>query len=687
MVRASPMQTNFTAGEWSPLMGGHIDLQQYVSSSALVENLICLKQGPMVRRGGTFFANEVKDSTKNTLLLPFEFSTDQSYHIEMGDLYFRFYTSGALITDGGSPYEVAHPYNEADLFNSNRAHNFQTAQSADVMYIAHGGYNTHSLARMGDTDWSVNSMEFVDGPYLDENTTEVTFTCSNNGVLTASDASAINFGEGFLATDVGRSIRIYNESTSEWFYTTVITFNSTTSVTVSPASGHLGATTRWRMGLFSETTGYPRVVTLFQDRVFLAGCDAYPDRWALTRQGGYSDTQFQNAPSDLDGLVTDDAGITGALQSGRVNIIQWAGVDDRGLIIGTTGREWIIRPSSNNEALTPSNAKADAFSALGSAYVQPIQAETGTVFAQKARRKLLDIIYSFERDQLSPRDLTIPNEHLTKTGIAQLQLQQEPINCIWMRLTNGDLRGVTYYPQEQVFAPHRHVIGGGGIVKSISTAPAPDGSRDELWLVVERTIDGVTKQYIEYMTRYFEDDIDKVDAIHVDSALTYDGAETGTLSGLNHLEGETVKLLVDGNSHPDLIVSGGAVTLANNRTGSVIQVGLSAPWRWQSQRFEAGSRDGVSQGKKKRLVSYVVRLLNTLGLYYGKSDTDGEYDEYTFNQGASYGESLPLFSGDTPDLLHPEGTDSDGDMYLWHDGVFPASILAIMPQVRTFDKG
>lgn len=437
--------------------------------------------------------------------------------------------------------------------------------------------------------------------------------------------------------------------------------------------------------MFSDTTGWPTVITFFQDRVFLAGAASFPDRWALTRTGGYSDTNFFFAPSDEDGTVTDDAGITGTLQSGKVNTIQWAGTDDKGLVIGTAAREWIIRPSTSGEVLTPDNAKADAFSAIGSSYVQPVQAESGTIFAQRARRKLMDIIYSFERDQLKPRDLTILCEHITKSGIAEMKFQQEPINTLWMRLTNGKLIGFTYYPDEQVFAAHSHVIGGEDVkVKSISVIPSADTSRDELWMIVERTIDGVTRKYIEYMTRYYEDDINLEDAICVDSALTYDGSATSTISGLEHLEGETVKIMVDGKSHPDLTVSNGSVTLANDVTGSVVQIGIGYSWAWKSQNLESGSRDGTSQGKIKRIMHFGLRVLNTLGLYYGVSETD--YDEYDFDQGKEYNETPELLTGDITNLPWPNGYETDGTVYLWHDGVFPATILAVMPQLVTEDR-
>lgn len=772
MVRASPIQTAFNAGEFSPFLEGHINLEKFGASARTIQNLICLKQGPLVRRGGTKFVKEVKTSANDTALIPFEFNVEQEYMIEAGDAYFRFYTSNAAITEaaqditaitkanpavvtysgadnyangnevfisgvvgmtevnnkfflvanvdtgnntfelqdidgvdidstayttyvsGGTvaeTYQVTSPYATADLFDANGLPSYQYAQSADVLYIAHGEYETRSLTRSANTNWTVNTMEFVDGPYLPENDTAVTMTLSGTTGsvnVTLSAASAVNGGDGWLSTDVGRLIRFKDPANNwTWLEITARTNATVAVATIKGENASAGtATTSWRIGVYSETTGYPRVVTFFQDRVVLAGNDSYPDRYDLTRTGGYSDTQFQFAPTDRDGTVTDDAAITGTLQSGQVNTIQWAGDDSRGLIIGTAKKEWVVRPDGDNGVLTPSNAKADPFSSIGSAYIQPVQAESGTIFMQRARRKLHDIVYSFERDSLKPRDLTILSEHITSSGVAEIKFQQEPTNVIWMRRTDGKLVGVTYYPDEAVFGAHGHVIGGTDAeVKSIAVIPSADGSRDELWMIVERTINSVTRKYIEYMTPYYTSDIALADAFHVDSGLTYSGSATATVTGLDHLEGETVKVLLNGKSHPDLTVSGGAVTLANDRTGTKIQIGLSNTWAFESQRIEAGSRDGTAQGKTKRISGFVVRLLKTLGLYYGPDSSNT--DEYDFEQGKEYDETVALFSGDTEFLRWPYGHDTDGIVYLSHDGAFPAAILSVMPVLTTYDRG
>jgi len=680
------MQTSFVSGEFSPLLDGHINLEKWKDSARTLQNLLPLKQGPLTRRGGTKYIAEVKDSSKNTVLIPFEFNVTSAYQIEAGDAYFRFYKANAQIQSGGSPYEIVSPYAATDLLDSDYLPLYQTAQSADVMYMVHANYNVRSLNRVSDTSWSVNSIIFNDGPYLPENDTTTTFTLSGTTGSVTVTASAASF----VSTDVGRLIR-WKDPANNWTWLKITAYSSTTVVTATIMGDDASAATAtlsWRLGVYGETNGYPKVITFYQDRIVLAGCDAYPDRYDVSRTGGYSSTDFRFAPSDADGTVTDDAAFSGTLQSGQVNTIQWAASDERGLILGSAKREWLVSSSATDNILTPATAIANTISSTGSAAVPPVQIENGTVFLQRARRKVNDIIYSFDRDQLKPRDITLASEHITLTGVAEMAFQQEPINVLWMRRTDGKLIGITYYPDEAVFAAHPHVIGGTDVeVRSISVIPNSTGSKEELSLIVKRTINGATVQYVEYMTEYYQLPTAKEDAILMDSAYTYSGAAVNVISGLDHLEGETVKLMVDGNSHPDLVVSSGSITLENDITATKAQIGLGNTWKLKTKRIEGGAQDGVAQGKTKRITGYVIRLLNTLGMYYGSTfeDTDNR-NEDDFEQGQDYDEDVALFSGDTEFLRHPVGYEQDGSIYLSHSGVFPATILAIMPMVTTQDR-
>ena len=225
MARVAVQLTNFTGGELSPRLDGRNDLTKYASGCKTLENMIVYPHGSAARRPGTQFVAEVKDSTKKTRLIPFEFSTTQTYMLEFGDQYIRFYKDNGVILSGGSPYEIVSPYLEAELFE------IKFAQSADVMYICHPNHAVRKLSRTGHTAWTLTEVNFTNGPYLDNNITTTTFTISAHTVgagrtLTASAITGINSDTGFQTTDVGRLVQFRNG------YGKITARTSTTIVTI-----------------------------------------------------------------------------------------------------------------------------------------------------------------------------------------------------------------------------------------------------------------------------------------------------------------------------------------------------------------------------------------------------------------------------------------------------------------------
>jgi hypothetical protein len=603
------------------------------------------------------------------------------------------YSSGGIVQE---TYEIVTPYTQANLYDSNDIFQIHYFQSANVIYMLHGLYQPRALVRSG-SDWVLNTLVLEDGPYLDTNVEATTLTLSGTSgsvTVTASATTGINGDLGFQTTDIGRLIR-FKDPANNWTWLTITARTSTTVVTARIDGDNASAgtaTTSWRLGAYSDTTGWPRTGTFFQGRFSVGGSTDFPDRYDLSKSGGYSDTYLLFAPTEVDGTVVDDNAISGTLPSRQVSKIQWMAADATGLAIGTAGQEWSVKASSSGEVITPSNATATPISNTKSAYIQPIFADSGLVFVQAMRRRIHDMIYSFDVDRLRPRDITILSEHITRGKVISIKYQQEPLNVLWCLLAGGGLRGMTYYPDQKVFGWHRHTIGGysdvdgtlPAVVESISVAPSADGSRDELTMIVRRSINGVTRRYIEYMTRYYEDDMALEDAIQLDCALTYSGTATNVVNGLDHLEGETVRVMIDGkSSRPDPVVTNGSITLPNGRTGSKIHIGFANRWQIKTLEMEAGAQDGTAQGKKKKIHRVILKVSNALSLMYGSnSDT---LDEYTFGQGAEYDETPTLFTGNTPPLVWPGGFDTSGQMYFTSDSVFPFTINAIMPQMVTHD--
>lgn len=212
MPRATSYQYSFNAGEWSPTVAGRIDLQKRRQAMSKMQNFVPLIQGAMTRRPGTWYVEPAKTNSANMRLKRFEFNAQQSYILEFGDKYIRFFTNQGQLLSGGTPYEVVTPYAGTDVAD------LGFTQSADTLYIAHPNYAPRKLQRLGATNWQLNTIAFQDGPYLPQNvsgtyiTSSVSFTGSS-GTLTATSADGINGGAGFGAGDVGRVLRIGTKGT------------------------------------------------------------------------------------------------------------------------------------------------------------------------------------------------------------------------------------------------------------------------------------------------------------------------------------------------------------------------------------------------------------------------------------------------------------------------------------------
>lgn len=248
MSKASPIQTSFNAGEFSPTLEGRVDVAKYASSCQSITNFVPMVQGPAQRRSGTRFVTEVKDSDVQTWLLRFEFSEDQAYILEFGDYYIRFYTNHAQLTTGavtgwltgtayvvgdlrtnggisyycevahtsgtfatdlaagkwyalsGAIYEIPSPYAAADLTDSLGQLRLRTVQSADIVYMVHPDYPPQKLQRFAATKWIIEELLTIEGPFedVDPEETVTVYASAETGTITLTASSGI-----FEAGDVG----------------------------------------------------------------------------------------------------------------------------------------------------------------------------------------------------------------------------------------------------------------------------------------------------------------------------------------------------------------------------------------------------------------------------------------------------------------------------------------------------
>ena len=674
MGRVAVQLTNFTGGELSPRLDGRNDLTKYNSGCKTLENMIVYPHGSASRRSGTQFVSEVKDSTKKTRLISFEFSTVQTYVLEFGNQYIRFYKDNGQILSGGSAYEISSPYLEAELFD------IKFAQSADTMYICHPNHQPRKLTRTGHTNWTLTNDVIINGPFMDHNVETTTAnpsskTVGSTSTVTFSAVTGINSNQGFLSTDVGRLLHIKDGHLK-------ITSVTSTTVVVGTVIFDLGvttATTDFALGSFSDTSGYPSCVTFFEQRLVFAGTTVQPQTLFFSRSADY-----ENFDDKYHETVADDDAIVYTIASNQVNAIRFM-TATRTLIIGTAGGEFAVNGAGVGEAITPTNILINKQSNHGAANVDGIAVGNATLFLQRAKRKIRELAFNFDVDGYTAPDLTILAEHITESGITQMAYQEEPNSIIWCVRADGQLLGFTYQREQQVTAWHRHIIGGAfgtgnAVVESVEVLPTDD-SEYQVWVIVKRTINGATKRYVEYLHDLNFDETDDTSFNYLDSQLAYDGSATTTISGLSHLEGQEVSILADGSTHPNKTVSSGGITL--DRSATKVKVGLPYVSLLQTMRIDAGSQNGTSQSKTKRIYEITARLYESIGIEIGP-DLDN-MERIPFRSSANAMNSgVNVFTGDK-DIEFRGNYETDGFIVVRQTQPLPLTILSLYPKLQTND--
>jgi len=432
-------------------------------------------------------------------------------------------------------------------------------------------------------------------------------------------------------------------------------------------------TFRWAMQAWSDVEGWPTSVTIFRERLcFAKGFDVY-----LSVSG-----DFENMAAQEFGEILPDSAMIVPVLGDEANLIQWIHPVSGGLMVGTEGGESVIRATSFSEPLAPDNVEVDPQSGQGVRPIQPIPVSDRIFFTQRSGRKIYDAIYSVTSEKYEGTDQTARAEHITRSGVIDMMYQQDPYGVIWCALKDGSLIGYTFKASQEVFAWHRHPIGGDGQVESVQSIPSPDGLRDDLWLIIKRTINGVTRRYVEVMMAETENCDCVTDSFYVDSGATYDGSPVTTITGLSHLEGETVKVLADGSVHPDRVVQAGIIQL--QREASTVQVGLGYRRRLSPMRIEAGSANGTAQTKSKRSNRIGFRFLDTVGCKVGPSLDDLKEIQFR-SSNMAMDEPIPLFSGDKL-VKWNGGYDSNHYIEVVQDDPLPITLVAIYPQVTTYDQ-
>jgi hypothetical protein len=405
---------------------------------------------------------------------------------------------------------------------------------------------------------------------------------------------------------------------------------------------------------------YPQCLSFFDDRLTYAGTNALPDKVYLSAVGDYENLTTGSASAD-DALYF-------TLSARQVNLIKWTVGADR-LIIGTGGSEWWAAGPSESEPITPTDKIARRSTDWGSKKVKPVDIG-GTIFYVQQKGHVLRAMQYDEakRKYISDNVSLIAKEFFDDYEIRDMAFQQNPYQILWVVLTSGDMVAMTYMPEHNVIAWHKHTTN--GEFESCACIPGIN-DEDELWVTVLREIDDSEVRYIERMKPFnFGSDIE--DAFFVDSGLTYDGEAATTISGLDHLEGESVSILADGVEVTGKTVSSGSITLSS--AASKVHIGLTYNSDIETHDFQGEDKDGPMTGVIKRITNIYLNLYRSMGGTYGpdSSTTDD----------IPYRDTTELFSGFTEELAFDEGHSNEATVFIRQSEPFPMTVRGVTVELE-----
>lgn len=585
-MAVSWIQPSFSGGEIAPSLYGRIDMAKYQVALRKCDNFIVRQYGGVENRPGTQFIAAAKYPDRKCRLIPFQFSTVQTYALEFGHNYMRVIKDGGLVlTTGDVIYELATPYADSDVFG------LKFTQSADVMTIVHPSYPPKELRRYAHDNWQIVDVETKNGPFEDINVDEsvTVYASGTTGTITLTASSAIFGSEQvgklfYLEQPAVDSVPVWETSKTTAIddirradsnYYRANTAGKTGTLRPSHTEGMAwdgwGGTGDDDTGVQWEYLhsgfGIARITAVSGDGLSATadvisripenavGSDKASYKWAryawnsvngypstvvyyqqrlyFAASSAYPQTIWASRTGDYKDFgksnpVQDDDRIVYTYAGRQVNEIRHL-IDVGSLVVLTSGGEFVAT-GDQNKVLTPSSFSLSSQGSNGSSDVPPIAVSNIALFIQEKGSVVRDLAYSFDVDGFQGNDLTILANHLfQKRSIIDWSFCIVPFSSAFCVRDDGKLLVLTYLRDQQVFAWSPQSSAG----KYESTCGIGEGSEDAIYFVVNRTINGQVVRYIERLSsRQFTNDLD---AFFVDSGLSYDGRNTAgraaTISG------------------------------------------------------------------------------------------------------------------------------------------------------------
>ncbi len=413
----------------------------------------------------------------------------------------------------------------------------------------------------------------------------------------------------------------------------------------------------------ASSPDYPQCVTYFEQRRVFASTTTEPQAVWMTQTGTESQFSYR-VPTRSDDRVSFK------IASRERQEIRHMIPLNRLLVLTEAG-EWVV--TSTNDAITPSTVQVKSQAFNGANMVTPLIVNNSILYVSNRGGHVRELGYNYNAGGYITGDLSIRCAHLFDNyEIYDSTLSRAPLPIAWFVSSSGSLLGFTYIPDQNISAWHEHTTDG----RFESVCAIAEGTADSVYCVVQRTINGAKKRFVERMAKRDKENLS--DSFFVDCGMTYRGEETTELSGLNWLEGKTVSILADGSEKPSQVVTDGKITL--DYPAKVITVGLPIDAEITTLPAIVPLQSGGDAGSVQKNVSSVfLRVYNSSGIYVAPED--GELIEYKQRTTEVPGTPPEPISGGINCEIHPEWNDT-GSVTIKQEAPLPLTVLSIACEIE-----
>lgn len=458
----------------------------------------------------------------------------------------------------------------------------------------------------------------------------------------------------------------------------ITAYSSGTSVSaiVLENLGGTAATSSWEEGSWSPRRLYPSSVVLYEGRLWWAGKDNI--------YGSVSDA-FESYDDTIEG---DSGPIIRSLGSGPVDSINWLLALQR-LAAGAETSEKVIRSNSLDEPLSPTNFNIKSPSTKGSSPIAAIKIDTSGIFARNNR--LFELEYDGSVFDYKTMDLTQIVPEIGGDGFVRIAVQRYPDTRIHGIKSDGTAAVLVYDRTENAKA-WIDIETDGLIEDVIITPSAATVLEDSVYYTVKRTINGSDVRFYEKFSLDSEC-VGGTQNKQADAFIAGTQASSVTITGLSHLEGESVIVWANGINYSPRVngvqttftVTAGAITLGTAVTSYI--VGLPYKARYKSSKLAYAAQGGTALLQSKRIehLGVIMRNTHNRGLRYG-TDFNTLYELPLVEGGKDVVVNSIWSEYDERPFEFEQEFDTDSRLCMEAMAPMPCTLLAVVMTIATNDR-